>query len=72
MRFGNSLISEDLGGALHHIAEQGSLLRFVTDLAGRLELTKLLSERGLIVWNMEQGRYELTDSGRDYLSCPSE
>jgi hypothetical protein len=72
MRFGNSLISEDMGDVLRHIAEQGSLLRLAPSLADRLELTKRLCEHGLIVWNKELGRYELTDSGRDYLSRPSD
>ena len=59
---------EILAGVLQQIEEHGSLLRFAPQRAVRLELMKALSKRGLVAWNKEAGRYQLTTLGYDALN----
>ena len=61
---GPDALPETVTGALQHVAKRGSLLQLVGDRLDRLELTKTLIDRGLIVWNRAGGLYELTAAGR--------
>jgi hypothetical protein len=54
--------------ALEHIENWGSLLWYAPDRAQRLRLMKALTEKGFVVWNATERKYELTTLGDQCLA----
>jgi len=56
-----------LGSALGHVARHGNLDDFSETQSGKLALMATARRRGLVTWNRDASRYELTSLGREHL-----
>ncbi len=56
-----------LAAALEHVARHGNLDDFSETQSGKLALMATATRRGLVTWNRDASRYELTSLGRQHL-----
>ena len=60
-----------LGSALEHVGRQGNLDHFSGTQSEKLALMAMANRRGLVKWNRDSSRYELTSLGRQQLGIDS-